>query len=112
MTYADKRYISIARKNELYHHDREMDQLRLKIEQLSRCVAWEIKQHQDRIKELQTLEDALNNGESKKTPPVRLTLKPISDTEHEQQRSKGEKVETKRRRNHRPTQDESTELVG
>ncbi len=111
MTYADKRYITIARKNELYHHDREMDQLRLKIEQLSRCVAWELKQHQDRIKELQALEDALNKGEVHKAAPVRLTLKPISDTEHEQQQSQREKVETKRRRNHRQTQDESTELV-
>jgi len=110
MTYADKRYISVARKNELYHHDREMDQLRIKIEQLSRLVAWELKQHQDRIQELQTLEDTLNTGDQKKAAPVRLTLKPISEAEREQ-RIQREKGETKRKRNHRASQDESTELV-
>ena len=110
MTYADKRYILIAKKNELYHHDREMDQLRLQIEQLSRTVAWEIKQHQARIQELQNLEDALNAAPPKDNTPTHITLKPIIDAEQEQRVPK-DKPESKRRRTHRQKEDESAELV-
>ncbi len=60
MTYADSRYISVARKSELVQHEHAMEQIRLKVEQLSKAVAWELQQHQTRLQELQQVEDTLS----------------------------------------------------
>lgn len=64
MTYADVRYISVARKNEVQHHEHTMEKLRSKIAQLAKSVAWELKQHESRIKELQQVEDTLSMDNS------------------------------------------------
>ena len=60
MTYADSRYIHVARKTELVHHEHAMEQLRLKVEQLSKAVSWELQQHQTRLQELQRAEETLS----------------------------------------------------
>ncbi len=59
MPYVDIQYISVARKNEVEHHQHAMDQLREKIAWLTKCVAWELDQHHSRLKELQQAEDTL-----------------------------------------------------
>lgn len=64
MTYADVRYISVARKSEVQHHEHTMEQLRAKIAQLTKSVAWELEQHQSRLKELQQAEDTLAMNDS------------------------------------------------
>ncbi len=63
MTYADATYISIARNNEVKHHEHTMDQLQAKIAQLTKAVAWELEQHHARLKELQQAEDTLAMSE-------------------------------------------------
>ena len=52
-------YISVARKNELQHHEHTMEQLRIKIARLTKSVDWELEQHQSRLKELKQVEDTL-----------------------------------------------------
>lgn len=61
MTYVDGQYISVARKNEMEHHEHAMAKLRAKIAQLTKAVAWESDQHQARLKELQQVEDVLTS---------------------------------------------------
>jgi hypothetical protein len=50
----------VARKNEVQHHEHTMEKLRAQIAQLAKSVAWELKQHESRIKELQQVEDTLS----------------------------------------------------
>ena len=78
MTYANGQYINVARNNELQHHERTMTRFRRQIAQLNKAVAWELEQHQIRLKELQQLEEGIT-GESSLTssasqPP---TLEPV-----------------------------------
>jgi hypothetical protein len=54
----------VARKNEVQHHEHTMEKLRAKIAQLAKSVAWELKQHESRIKELQQVEDTLSMDNS------------------------------------------------
>jgi len=55
-----------------------MEQLRTKIAQLTKGVAWELEQHQSRLKELQQAEDTLAMTDSP-TPSTssKPTLEPI-----------------------------------
>ena len=64
MTYVDVQYISVARKNEMQHHEHAMDILREKIAWLTKCVAWELEQHHSRLKELQQAENTLAMSDS------------------------------------------------
>jgi len=77
MTYADARYISVARTSEVQHHEHTMEQLRAKIAQLTKSVAWEMEQHDSRLKELQQVEDTLAMDHSP-TPSMGIqpTLEP------------------------------------
>jgi hypothetical protein len=59
MTYVDEQYITVARNNEVRHHERTMEQLRAKIAQLTKAVEWELQQHQARLTELQQVEGTL-----------------------------------------------------
>ena len=78
MTYADVPYISVARTSEVQHHEHTMEQLQIKIAQLTKAVAWELEQHQSRLKELQQAEDTLAMTNSP-TPSMssQPTLEPI-----------------------------------
>jgi len=73
MTYVDDQYISVARNNEMRHHEWTMDQLRAKIAQLTKAVAWELKQHHARLTELQQVEGALAIDDS---PTPSMTIQP------------------------------------
>ena len=76
-TYADAKYISIARENEVKHHEYTMEQLRGKIAQLTKAVTWELEQHHARLKELQQAEDTLTmTGLSNTSSHQQPTLDP------------------------------------
>ena len=105
MTYADVKYISVARTSEARHHERTMEQLRAKIAQLTKSVAWEMEQHQSRLKELQQAEDTLTMNDS----PAPLmgsqpTLEPVPSAQRRWTKS--------RKYVHRSIQKPSAQLVG
>ena len=78
MTYVDNQYISVARKNEMQHHKYTMEKLQAEISQLIKSVAWELKQHQSRIKELQQVEATLSMDRSPiPTMNTQPTLEPV-----------------------------------
>ena len=78
MTYVDDQYISVARKSEVQHHEYTMEQLRAKIAQLTKSVAWELEQHHSRLKELQQVEDTLSMDHSPiPTMNIQPTLEPV-----------------------------------
>lgn len=66
MMYVNSRYLNVARKNELFQHAHKMEELTRQVARLSKAVAWELAQHQTRLKELQQLENVLTAQE---TPP-------------------------------------------
>lgn len=105
MTYADVRYISVARKNEIRHHEYTMEQLRTKIAQLTKSVDWELEQHQSRLKELQQAEDTLAMTDSP-TPSMgsKPTLEPIPSSQRRWTKS--------RKYVHRSIQKPIAQLVG
>ena len=78
MKYVDSGYLSMARRSELLHHERTMDRLQRQVAHLTKAVAWEMEQHQTRLKELQRVEDTLAE-ESQVTlaTPNQPTLQPI-----------------------------------
>jgi len=79
MTYVDDQYISVARKSEVQHHEYTMEQLRAKIAQLTKSVAWELEQHHSRLKELQQVEGTLSMDNSNiPTMKTQPTLEPVS----------------------------------
>ena len=82
MTYVDDQYISVARTNEVQHHEHTMKKLRAKIAQLTKAVAWELEQHQSRLKELEQVEDTLSMDHSL-IPPVHTqpTLEPVPSSQ-------------------------------
>lgn len=82
MKYVDDRYISVARTNEVRHHEHTMEELRTKIAQLTKAVAWELEQHHSRLKELQQAEDTLAMTDSP-TPSMssQHTLVPIPSSQ-------------------------------
>ncbi len=78
MKYVDSEYLSMARKSELLYHERAMDQLQRQVAHLTKAVAWEMDQHQTRLKELQRVEDTLaEEGQISLSPALQPTLKPI-----------------------------------
>ena len=83
MPYVDVQYISVARKNEMEHHEHTMEKLGAQIAWLTKSVAWELEQHHSRIKELQQVEDSLATDNS--TRPVRNTSRTLEPT-HSSQR--------------------------
>jgi hypothetical protein len=103
MMYVDSRYISVARKSELLQHEHSMNQLRRQVAQLSKAVAWELEQHQTRLKELQLVEDTLA-GRSHAAPATQPTLKPAPS-------STGRWTKF-RKHSHRSFQKPVAELVG
>ena len=105
MTYADVRYISVARKSEVQHHEHTMEQLRAKIAQLTKSVAWELEQHQSRLKELQQAENTLAMADSP-TPTMNSqpTLEPIPSSQRRWTKS--------RKYVHRSIQKPVPQLVG
>ena len=105
MTYADARYISVARTSAVRHHEHSMEKLHAKIAYLTKAVAWELEQHQSRIKELQQAEDTLAMGDSP-TPSMSIQpkLKPIS--------SSGRRRTQSRKSVHRSIQKPVAQLVG
>ena len=105
MTYADVRYITVARKNEVQHHEHTMEQLRAKIAQLTKGVAWELEQHQSRLKELQQAENTLAMTDSL-TPSMssQPTLEPIPSSQRRWTKS--------RKYVHRSIQKPVAQLVG
>ncbi len=106
MTYADVRYISVARKSEVQHHEHTMEQLRAKIAQLTKSVAWELEQHQSRLKELQQAEDTLTMADSPTLPSMssQPTLEPIPSSQRRWTKS--------RKYVHRSIQKPVAQLVG
>ena len=105
MTYVDVQYISVARKNEVQHHERAMEDLRAKIAQLTKAVAWETEQHQSRLKELQQAEDTLvisDSAQQLMTKPP--TLEPVPSAKRRWTQS--------RKYVHRSAQKPVAELVG
>jgi superfamily II RNA helicase len=105
MMYVDSRYISVARKSELLQHERTMNQLRRQVAQLSKAVAWELEQHQSRLKELQRVEDTLGEeGQPALSPPTQPTLEPVP--------SSTRKWTKFRKYAHRSLQKSVAELVG
>ena len=130
MTYVDGQYISIARKNEMEHHEHTMDKLRAQVAQLNKAVAWESEQHQARLNELQQVEDTLsvdkrpipNAVPAVETIPSQLestlsitqALSPDMETELTVEPAKPVKRrKTKARKNvHLSTQESVPELVG
>ena len=84
MTYADARYISVARTSEVRHHEHTMEKLRTKIAQLTKSVAWEVEQHQSRLKELQQAEDTLAMADS--LTPSRSSQPTLEPTPSSQRR--------------------------
>lgn len=102
MTYIDGQYISVARKNEMEHHEYTMDNLRAQVARLTKAVAWESEQHQARLKELQQAEDTLSVN--KPTMKTKSTTEPVQPVKRRR---------TKARKNvHLSTQESATELVG
>jgi len=104
MTYVDDQYISVARKNELQHHEHTMEQLRIKIARLTKSVDWELEQHQSRLKELKQVEDTLFMAA---LPSPSLSSQPTLEPTPSSQRRW-----TKSRKNvHRSTKKPVTQLV-
>ena len=105
MMYVDSRYVTVARKSELLQHERTMNQLQRQVAQLSKAVAWELEQHQSRLKELQRLEDSLG-GERQPalSPETQPTLEPVP--------SSTRKWTKFRKHTHRSLQKPVAELVG
>ncbi len=87
--YIDAHYISMARNREAHHHEHSMDQLRVKIAQLTKAVTWEFEKHDSRLKELQQAEDTLAKSNSP-TPSRRTqpTGTPIHSSRHQWTQSK------------------------
>lgn len=105
MMYVDSRYVSMARKNELFQHERIMNQLRRQVEQLSKAVAWELEQHQTRLTELQRVEATLTGaGQPAPSPSTQPTLEPVP--------SSTRKWTKFRKHTHRSLQPSVAELVG
>jgi len=105
MTYVDVQYISVARNNELQHHERTMKELRAKIAQLTKAVAWELAQHQSRLKELQQAEDTLAMSDSSKPSMTKQpTLEPVPSSKRRWTQS--------RKYVHRSIQNPVAQLVG
>jgi hypothetical protein len=106
MMYVDSRYISVARKSELLQHERTMNQLRRQVAQLSKAVAWELEQHQTRLKELQRVEATLaaEAGQPARSPTTQPTLEPVP--------SSIRKWTKFRKHAHRSLQKSVAELVG
>ncbi|MCA9421961.1 MAG: hypothetical protein KC592_13150 [Nitrospira sp.] len=105
MMYVDSRYISMARKSELLQHEHAMDELRRKVAQLSKAVAWELEQHQSRLKELQLVENTLADRTLPTHAPASLpTLEPAP--------SSTGKWTKPGKHNHRSFQKPVGELVG
>ena len=105
MTYVDVQYISVARNNEVQHHERAMEELRAKIAQLTKAVAWELEQHQSRLKELQRVEDTLAMVQSPKaSATIQPTLDPVPSSKRRWTQS--------RRYVHRSIQNPAPQLVG
>ena len=105
MTYADAWYISVARTSAVRHHEHSMEKLRAKIAYLTKAVAWELEQHQSRLKELQQAEDTLAMGDSP-TPSMSIQpkLKPIP--------SSGRRRTQSRKYVHRSIQEPIAQPVG
>jgi hypothetical protein len=105
MTYADAKYISVARNSEVKHHVRTMDQLHAKITQLTKAVTWELEQHHSRLKELQQAEDTLAMADSPQ-PSIskQPTLEPTPSSHRRWTQS--------RKYVHRSSQKPVAELVG
>lgn len=105
MMYVDNRYVSVARKSELLQHERTMNQLRRQVAQLSKAVAWELEQHQTRLKELQSVEESLaTEGQPLASPTRKPTLEPVP--------SSTRKWTKYRKHTHRSNQASVAELVG
>ena len=105
MTYADAKYISVARDSEVKHHERTMEQLRAKIAQLTKSVDWELEQHHSRLKELQQAEDTLAiTKDSQSSINQQPTLKPTPSSHRRWTQS--------RKYIHRSSQKPVAELVG
>ncbi len=105
MTYVDGQYISVARKNEMEHHEYTMDKLRAQVALLNRAVAWESEQHQARLNELKQVEDTLSVD--KPSIPAMKTGQAVEPTQPVKRRR------TKARKNvHLSTQESVPELVG
>ncbi len=89
MTYANAQYINVARTSEMQHHEHRMEQLQAKITQLTKAVAWELAQHQARLKELQQVENSLTTRTASKPahthPP---TLDPLSSSKRRRMQSR------------------------
>ena len=105
MTYVDAQYISVARKNEVQHHEHTMDKLKSKIAHLTKSVAWELEQHHSRLKELQQAEDTLAMSDSSTaTTNTQPTLEPIPSSRRKRTQSK--------KNVHREIQQPVAQLVG
>jgi hypothetical protein len=105
MMYVDSRYISVARKSELLQHEHSMNQLRRQVAQLSKAVAWELEQHQTRLKELQRVEDTLTGrSHPAHAPATQPTLETAS--------SFPRKWTKFRKHTHRSFHEPAAELVG
>ena len=110
MTYVDVQYISVARKNEVVHHEHAMDQLREKIARLTRCVAWELEQHHSRLKELQQAEDTLAISDAPMpAQEIQVTTEPASPAPR--RRTKAKKS-VNRSKSHLSIGEHVPELVG
>lgn len=103
MMYVDSRYISLARKSELLHHEHAMNQLRRQVAQLSKAVAWELEQHHSHLKELQQVEDTLT-GKSQPAHATQPNSEPAPPTTG--------RWTKQRKHNHRSFQKLAAELVG
>ena len=105
MTYVDVQYISVARKNEVEHHEHAMDQLREKIAWLTKCVAWELDQHHSRLKELQQAEDTIAMPDKPiVTQEIQIVQEPVPPVRRKRTKAK-KKVE-------RSVEEAVAELVG
>ncbi len=105
MTYVDVQYISVARKNEVEHHEHAMDKLREQIAWLTKCVAWELDQHHSRLKELQQAEDTLAMSDTPiVTPEIQIIEEPAPPVRRKRTKAK-KKVE-------RSVEEPIAELVG
>ncbi len=110
MTYVDVQYISVARKNEVEHHEHAMDQLREKIAWLTKCVAWELEQHHSRLKELQQAEDTLAMSDAPMpAQEIQETIEPVSPAPRKRTKAK---KSVNRSKSHRSIEELIPELVG
>ena len=77
MTYIGKRYIGVAWESEMRHHERTVAQLRIKMEKLTKELAWELQQHHSRLQELQSLDMPL--GKESPFEKVHLKIEPSKE---------------------------------